>query len=89
MLMENFLCLKEYWSFNEKAILVWQQMLKDLEGNKLNFYAISRVVLKTIFNKDASKGMWDPMKQNFQGSNRVKKAQLQALRMDFEILHMK
>lgn len=42
-----------------------------------------------ILRKDTSKDIWDSMKLKYQGSTQVKRAQLQALRKDFEILHMK
>ena len=40
-------------------------------------------------DKETLKGIWDSMKKKLQGNARVKRAQLQALRKDFEILHMK
>ncbi|KAH0757074.1 hypothetical protein KY290_020567 [Solanum tuberosum] len=36
-----------------------------------------------------SKDIWDSMKKTYQGTARVKRAQLQALRRDFETLQMK
>ena len=45
--------------------------------------------METILNRDTSKGIWDSMKQKYQGSTKLKRAQLQALRRDFETLHMK
>ena len=39
--------------------------------------------------KDTTKDIWDSLKQKYQGSTRVKRAQLQALRKEFETLHMK
>jgi hypothetical protein len=39
--------------------------------------------------KETSKNIWDSMKQKYQGTTRVKRAQLQALRREFEILQMK
>lgn len=46
-------------------------------------------MLETIFDRSSSKAIWDSMKQKFQGSTRVKRAQLQSLRCDFEVLCMK
>ena len=41
-------------------------------------------------NKDTAKSIWDSMKKKkYQGMTRVKHAQLQAIRREFEILHMK
>jgi hypothetical protein len=51
--------------------------------------AIYRSILETILKKDTSKDIWDSLKQKYQGTTRVKHAQLQALRKEFEVLHMK
>ncbi|XP_068653841.1 uncharacterized protein [Aristolochia californica] len=40
--------------------------------------------METILNKDTAKHIWDSMKQKYEGSTRVKRAQLQALRKEFE-----
>lgn len=40
-------------------------------------------------DKETAKGICDSMKQKYQGSTKVKRAQLQALRREFEILGMK
>ena len=53
------------------------------------FQAIDRSILQTILNKDTAKNIWDSLKQKYQGTTRVKRAHLQALRKEFEILHMK
>jgi len=45
--------------------------------------------METILNKDSAKSIWDSMKQKYQGSTKVKRAQLQALRREFELLGMK
>ncbi|KHN36591.1 Retrovirus-related Pol polyprotein from transposon TNT 1-94, partial [Glycine soja] len=104
MLMENFLRSKEYWDLIENGILmvadgiepteaqcklIEEQKLKDLKVKNYLFQAIDREVLETILKRDTAKNIWDSMKQKFQGSTRVKRAQLQALRKDFEILQMK
>ncbi|CAL2265082.1 unnamed protein product [Prunus armeniaca] len=111
MLMENFLCSKEYWDLVEKGIsvvvtqsvstgveteqaqaqckLVEGQKLKDLKAKNYLFQAIDRNIMETILDRDTSKSIWDSMKQKYQGSTKVKRAQLQALRRDFETLHMK
>lgn len=69
--------------------MIEKQKLKDSKAKNYLFQATSRDVLEIIPNKDTSKSIWDLMKRKSQGSNRVKRAQLQALRKDFEILHMK
>ncbi|XP_028075418.1 uncharacterized protein LOC114277685 [Camellia sinensis] len=45
--------------------------------------------METILNRDTAKHIWDSLKQKYQGSTRVKRAQLQALRKVFEVLQMK
>ncbi|XP_022862718.1 uncharacterized protein LOC111382919 [Olea europaea var. sylvestris] len=104
MLMENFLWSKEYWSIIEFGIeaaaaitvLIDVQKtelevrkLKDLKVKNYLFQAIDRPILETILCKETSKDIWDFMKKKYQGSARVKRAQLQALRRDFETLQMK
>ena len=103
MLMENFLRSKEYWNVVEAGIaepttgtvLTEAQLvepsnlkLKDLKAKNYLFQAIDRAVLETILNKDTSKQIWDSLKKKYEGSSRVKRSQLQALRRDFETLQM-
>ena len=93
MLMENFLRSKEYWSLVETGILtaaegvelteaqqksIANQKLKDLKVKNYLFQAIDRTIIETILNRDTTKHIWDTMKQKYQGSTRVKRAQLQA-----------
>uniref|UniRef100_A0A2N9FP23 Integrase catalytic domain-containing protein n=1 Tax=Fagus sylvatica TaxID=28930 RepID=A0A2N9FP23_FAGSY len=104
MLMENFLRSKEYWSLVETGIpaaaegvelteaqqkSIADQKLKDLKVKNYLFQAIDRTIMETILNRDTAKHIWDSMKQKYQGSTRVKRAQLQALRKEFEVLQMK
>ncbi|TXG51246.1 hypothetical protein EZV62_023770 [Acer yangbiense] len=104
MLMENFLRSKEYWNLieigfaepAEDVVLtetqrktLKDQRLKDLKAKNYLFQAIDRTILETILEKNTSKQIWDSMKKKYQGTTRVKRAQLQALRKDFETLHMK
>ncbi|XP_039118944.1 MDIS1-interacting receptor like kinase 2-like [Dioscorea cayenensis subsp. rotundata] len=63
--------------------------LKDLKAKNYLFQAIDRSILETILCKETSKDIWDSMKKKYQGSSGVKRAQLQALRRDFENLQMK
>jgi hypothetical protein len=65
------------------------QKLKDLKAKNYLFQAIDRSILETILKKDTVKEIWDSLKQKYQGTTRVKRAQLQALRKEFEVLHMK
>lgn len=53
------------------------------------FQAINRGIIETILKKDIAKDIWDSMKQKYQGSTKVKRAQLQAFRREFEFLAMK
>ena len=53
------------------------------------FQALDRSILETILKKDTTKNIWDSLKQKYQGTTRVKRAHLQALRKEFELLHMK
>ncbi|TXG53599.1 hypothetical protein EZV62_018855 [Acer yangbiense] len=104
MLMENFLHSKEYWSLVENGIpavaegvvltdeqkkAIDEQKLKDLKAKNYLFQAIDRSILETILHKDTAKDIWDSLKQKYQGTTRVKRAQLQALRKEFEVLHIK
>ena len=104
MLMENFLQSKEYWGLVETGIpaaakrmdpieeqrkTIEDHRLKDLKVKNYLFQAIDRSILETILKKDTSKDIWDSLKQKYQGTTRVKHAQLQALRKEFEVLHMK
>ena len=104
MLMENFLRSKEYWSLVEIGIpaaadeenctdeqkkVIADQKLKDLKTKNYLFQAIDRSILETILKKDTAKDIWDSLKHKYKGTTRVKRAQLQALRKEFEMLHMK
>ncbi|XP_027368845.1 uncharacterized protein LOC113874830 [Abrus precatorius] len=73
MTMENFLRSKELW---------------PLVKNYL-FQAIDREILETILDKSTSQAIWQSMQQKYQRSTRVKRAQLQALSREFELLGMK
>jgi hypothetical protein len=102
MLIENFLRSKEYWDLIETGITAAaegsnfseiqqktyeDQKLKDLKAKNYLFQAIDQSILETILKKDTTKDIWDSLKQKYQGIARVKRAQLQALRKEFEVLH--
>lgn len=105
MTMENFLRSKEMWSLVDEGIpvpatgtaaaseaqrkLVEEAKLKDLKVKNFLFQAISREILETILDKGTSRAIWNSMKQKYHGSTKVKRAQLQALRKEFELLAMK
>ena len=102
MLMENFLRSKEYWDLIEKEIpaatgeateaqckVIADLKLKDLKVKNYLFQAIDRNIIETILNKETTKNIWDSMSLKYQGSTKVKRAQLQALRREFELLGMR
>ncbi|CAM8886795.1 unnamed protein product [Rhodiola kirilowii] len=66
-----------------------EMKLKDLKVNFFLFQAIDRTIIDTILDKETSKGIWDSLKQKYQGSNRVKRAHRQTLRKEFEVLQMR
>ncbi|GAU31928.1 hypothetical protein TSUD_271130, partial [Trifolium subterraneum] len=101
MLMENLLRSKEYWSLIETGIvpvpanateeqrnLANASKLTDLKVKNYLFQSIDRSILETILDRDTAKQIWDAMRTKYQGSTRVKRAQLQALKKDFEVLAM-
>jgi hypothetical protein len=89
MLMENFLRSKEYWDLIENEILVATEeatetqrkliadlKLKDLKVKNYLFQAVDRHIIETILNKETAKAIWDSMRLKYQGSTKVKRAQL-------------
>ncbi|CAJ2647424.1 unnamed protein product [Trifolium pratense] len=102
MLMENLLRSKEYWSLIEDGVIeapagatqdqieaARESKLKDLKANNFLFQAIERSILETILTRGTAKEIWDSMRQKYCGSTKVKRAQLQALRKEFEMLNMR
>lgn len=45
--------------------------------------------METILDKGSAKAIWESMRQKYQGSTKVRRAQLQALSREFEVLSMK
>jgi hypothetical protein len=87
MLMENFLRSKEYWTV---VVSEFEGLkLKDLKAKNYLFQVVDRSILETILCKDTAKHIWDSMKKKYQGTTRAKRQQLQALRLEFEMLLMK
>lgn len=66
-----------------------KERLADLKLKNYLFQAIDRSILETILDKSSSKSIWDSMKKKYQGTGKVKRAHLQALRSDWEVLRMK
>jgi hypothetical protein len=102
MLMENRFHLKECWSLIETGIsnapenptleqekAEKDSKLCDLKVKNYLFQSIDRTIMETILVKDSAKDIWDAIHRKYQGSTKVKLAQLQALRKEFEILAMK
>ncbi|XP_020253771.1 uncharacterized protein LOC109830820 [Asparagus officinalis] len=105
MLMKNFLRSKEMWNLVHEGLptpvigtapaseaqrkSVEEAKIKDLKVKNFLFQAIDREILETILDKGTSKAILDSMRQKYQGSTKVKQAQLQALRKEFELLNMK
>ncbi|CAL1387753.1 unnamed protein product [Linum trigynum] len=104
MLMENLLRSKEYWAVVQDGIrepaqgeelteaqqrVLEERRLRDLKAKNYLFSSIDKSILKTITQKATVKELWDSMKTRYQGSERVKKSQLQSLRRSFELLQMK
>jgi transposase InsO family protein len=74
---------------DEQRKVVEEGKLKDLKAKNYLFQSIDRSIIETILDKSSSKAIWESMAKKFQGSTKVKRAQLQALRGEFEILRMK
>jgi hypothetical protein len=101
LLMENLLRSKEYWSVIEPGLeelkkteaisakTLDEAKLKDLRAKNYLFQSIDKSILKTTTQKETTKQLWDSMEVKYQGSARVKRAQLQRLRRTFETLEMK
>lgn len=102
MLIENLLRSKEYSSLIENGIptlpvgatqeqikVVEDAKLKDLKVKNYLFQTIARGIIETILKKETGKDTWESLKMKYQGTGKVRRAQLQALRREFEILGMK
>lgn len=89
--MENFLHSKEYWDLvvnripaategvvltDEQKKNIENQNLKDLKAKNYSFQALDRSILEMILNKDTAKSIWDSMKQKYQGTRWLRRAQL-------------
>lgn len=102
MLMESLLRSKEYWSLIEEGVFAppanptpdqikrgEESKLKDLKAKNYLFQAIDRNIMETILDRDTAKAIWDSFKHKYQGSTKVKRAQLQVGKREFELLGMK
>lgn len=103
-LMENLLRAKGLWSLIKEGVkeptagtVLTNEQQEQLESRRLQdhkekhylFRAIDRVVFEQILDRSTSKIIWDSLKNKFGGNELVKKALLNALRRDFEVLEMK
>ncbi|CAJ2675758.1 unnamed protein product [Trifolium pratense] len=102
MLMENLLRSKEYWSLIEDGVTVAPpnataeqirlanaSKITDMKVKNYLFHSIDREILETILSKETSKEIWDSMRLKYKGSSKVKRAQLQASKREFEVLEMR
>ncbi|KAM0043888.1 putative RNA-directed DNA polymerase [Helianthus debilis subsp. tardiflorus] len=104
LVMETLLRSKEYWVVIENGFKEPREgeqltptqrtnlevmRLKDLKARNYLFQSIDKQILKTITQKDSAKKIWDAMKVKYHGNARVKRAQLQRHRREFETLEMK
>ncbi|KAM0015322.1 hypothetical protein Hdeb2414_s0033g00724661 [Helianthus debilis subsp. tardiflorus] len=104
MVMENLLRSKEYWHVIATGYVeppagdqvsdarrkeLDEMKLIDLKARNYLFYSIDKNILKTITQKKTAKQLWDAMKVKYKGNARVKRAKLQRLRREFEVLEMK
>ncbi|GAU46070.1 hypothetical protein TSUD_180060 [Trifolium subterraneum] len=101
MCMENLLRSKELWTLVEQGVTVAaenataeqrrvanESKLRDLKVKNYLFQSIDRTILETILNCETSRDIWEAMRRKYQGSTKVKRAQLQSLRREFEFLAM-
>ncbi|XP_076937356.1 uncharacterized protein LOC143604910 [Bidens hawaiensis] len=104
LVIETLLKSKEYWvaiecGFKEptprEQVTPTQRTnleamrIKYLKTHNYLFQSIDKQILKTITQKEFAKDIWDAMKVKYHGNARLKRAQLQRLRREFEILEMK
>lgn len=68
---------------------VEEARLKDLKAKNYILKAFDRGIIETILNKDTTKGIWGSMKQKYKASKNVKRAQLQTLHRELDLLSMK
>ncbi|CAJ2659262.1 unnamed protein product [Trifolium pratense] len=101
MLMENLLRSKEYWSLIEDGVTIapanaTEEQVKAAAASKITdmkvknylFQSIDRAILETILAKDTAKDIWESMRLKYKGSTKVKRAQLQVSRREFEVIEM-
>ena len=69
--------------------IVEEAKLRDMKIKNFLFQVIDRGIMETILDKNTSKAIWNSMRQKYQGSTKVRRAQLQALRREFELLVIK
>ncbi|TXG53855.1 hypothetical protein EZV62_019111 [Acer yangbiense] len=67
----------------------WSMLMENFLRSKEYWSLVENGIPATILHKDTENGIWDSLKQKYQGTTRVKRAQLQALCKEFEVLHMK
>jgi hypothetical protein len=90
MVMENLLRSKEFrrTTSAEQRRVADESKLHDLKVKNYLFQSIERSILETILVCDTARDIWEAMGRKYQGSTKVKRAQLQSLRREFEVLAM-
>ncbi|MCH94588.1 retrovirus-related Pol polyprotein from transposon TNT 1-94, partial [Trifolium medium] len=73
----------------EQIKLADESKLKDLKAKNFLFQSIERSILETILERNTASDIWESMRKKYQVSTKVKRAQLQALHKEFEILQVK
>jgi hypothetical protein len=88
--MENLLQSKEFrrTTSAEQRRGADESTLHDLQVKNYLFQSIERSILETILVCDTARDIWEAMGRKYQGSTKVKQAQLQSLRREFEVLAM-
>ncbi|MCI05750.1 retrovirus-related Pol polyprotein from transposon TNT 1-94, partial [Trifolium medium] len=66
-----------------------ESKLCDFKVKNYLFQSIDRSIMETILVRDTTIDIWDSICRKYQGSTKVKRAQLQTLHREFEVLAMK
>ncbi|CAL8112736.1 unnamed protein product [Prunus armeniaca] len=71
-----------------EALTVAQKLAKDAKALGLIQSAVSDEIFPRIALKESAKEAWETLQQEFRGDKKVRSVKLQALRRDFEYIHM-
>ncbi|GAA0183624.1 hypothetical protein LIER_31002 [Lithospermum erythrorhizon] len=75
-------------SDNQQALLD-DARLKDHQVKNYLFQALDRSTFEQILDRSSAKVVWESLKKQYGGNEKVKKSLRNALRRDFEVLEMK